>query len=232
MKSFLTLYSILFTSLFIAQNSCINFGANSSGLCFGNPQHHNGIKLNTFDKNVNKVNGINLAILSRSKTVNGLSIGLFAALDSCSNGIKIGCLGSDAGYHNGLVIGGLKIIGEKINGIGVALWTVSADTMNGAFICLNGGVSKWSTRDTIKLLNGVAVGMLDVSVKNMNGFATSLFFNNFENMNGISISLVNKTKTLHGFQFGLINYAANNKALFQWIPFFNFNFKKPKEGES
>ena len=88
-------------------------------------------------------------MISRTKIANGLSIGLFAALDSCSNGVKVSCFGSDAGYHNGLVIAGLNIIGKKINGSGIALWTVSADTMNGAFFAINGGVAKWSSRDTV-----------------------------------------------------------------------------------
>lgn len=220
------LFAIFYSTVFFAQTSSSNIGFGGHGLCFGNPLYHNGIKLNILDKNVERVNGVNLAIITKAKITNGLSIGLFAALDSCSNGVKVSCLGSDAGYHNGLVLAGLNIIGKKINGVGTALWTVSADTMNGMFVALNGGVAKWSRNDTIDLINGVAIGMLDVGAKKMNGFSFSFFISTFNKLNGVSVSMINKTKELNGVQFGLINYAGNNKSIFKWIPFFNFNFNK------
>ena len=204
------LISMFFTSAIFAQSSYLNIGINGHGLCFGNPTYHNGI---------------NLSMISRTKIANGLSIGLFAALDSCSNGVKVSCFGSDAGYHNGLVIAGLNIIGKKINGSGIALWTVSADTMNGAFFAINGGVAKWSSRDTINLINGAAIAATDVSSKKMNGFSFSFGFNLFDTINGVSISLVNRAKVLRGVQFGLINYVAGNRKIFRWMPFVNFNFK-------
>jgi hypothetical protein len=78
------------------------------------------------------------------------------------------------------------------------------------------------------VINGVAIGMLDVAARKMNGFSVSLIVSRFDKVNGVSISGINKSEELHGFQFGLINYAGNNKPIFKWIPLVNFNLKKPE----
>lgn len=230
MKTLLISILVLSSTIHIAQNRHLDIGAKGHGICFGNSASYNGLRLNVADKNVKRINGINLAILSGAGKMNGLSVGLVAT-DSVSNGIKIGILGADAGYHNGFVLGGLNVVGRKINGIGLAMWTVSADTLNGLFLGLTSGVTKWSMQDTIRLLNGFAFGGLDVRAKKMQGVSLSVFMNSFNKMNGLSVSLLNKTETLHGFQFGLINYAGNNRPFLKWTPFFNFNFRKTRSAE-
>ena len=60
----------------------------------------------------------------------------------------------------------------------------------------------------------------------MNGAAVSAIYNQFDTLRGISISTVNLAHQLHGFEFGLINHAGNNRKPFRWTPFFNFNLRK------
>ena len=43
-------------------------------------------------------------------------------------------------------------------------------------------------------------------------------------MNGISIALYNRTKELHGVQFGLLNYTENNPKGLRILPFINLHF--------
>jgi hypothetical protein len=60
----------------------------------------------------------------------------------------------------------------------------------------------------------------------MNGIATSAMFNKFDTLHGTSISIVNLANQLHGFEFGLLNHAGNNRKPFRWTPFFNFNLRR------
>ena len=64
----------------------------------------------------------------------------------------------------------------------------------------------------------------------MKGVSVSLIYGNINDVQqGVSVGAYNITEQLHGFQFGLINYAHNNRKIFRLTPFFNFNLRnKPK----
>jgi hypothetical protein len=224
-KSSFTIMFVLLSAILLAQNKHISLGLRNNGICFGNSADYNGMRLNLWDKKVNKINGLNVSGLSNCKKINGLSIGIVASLDTISNGLKIGGLATYAKRHNGIALSGLFIAGEKYNGIGLAGLSPFADTLNGFFVGL-WGVTPWSRYDTIKVINGLAIGGLGVSSSKINGLSIAFLLNTFDKQNGVSISCFNRAEVLHGFQFGLINYAGNNRRLFRWIPFINFNLRK------
>jgi len=223
-SSFILAFLLLSTILF-GQNRHLSLGLKGNGICFGNSIDYNGIRLNLWDKNVDKINGLNISGLSRCRKINGFSIGLVASLDTISNGMKIGGLAVTAKKHNGLAVAGLFLAGNKFNGVGLAGLSPFADTLNGLFVGL-WGVTPWSSYDTINVINGLAIGGFGVNATKMNGLSLAFLLNLFKKQNGISISCFNSADELHGFQFGLLNYAGNNKRLFRWTPFFNFNLRK------
>lgn len=225
MRITLTILFLFLTTILFGQNRHLSFGLKGNGICFGNSSAYNGIRLNLWDKNVNCINGLNISGLSRSRKLNGFSIGIVASLDTISNGLKIGGLATYAKRHNGIVLSGLFLTGEKYNGIGLAGLSPFADTLNGLFVGL-WGVTPWSRYDTIKVINGIAIGGLGVSSSKINGFAMAFLLNSFDKQNGISIALLNETNELHGFQFGLLNHARNNRRLFRWTPLININLRK------
>lgn len=210
MRIALTISLILLTTILHGQNNYFNLGLKGNGICAGNSSNYNGIRLNLWDKNVNSINGL---------TISGLS--------QCiqSNGIQIGGLAAYAKKHNGLVISGLFIGGDKYNGVGITGLSPFADTLNGLFVGL-WGVTPWSRYDTIHVVNGIAIGGLGVYASKLNGLAIAILRNTFDKLNGVSIACFNTTEEFHGFQFGLLNYAGNNRKLFRWTPFFNFNLRK------
>ncbi len=225
MRITLTISLLFLSTILFGQNRHLNVGLKKNGVCFGNSSNYNGIRLNLWDKNVNSINGINISGLSNSRKSNGLSIGIVASCDTISNGIKIGGLATCSKRHNGLAISGLFVKGEKYNGIGIAGLSPFADTLNGLFVGL-WGVTSWSRYDTIKNINGIAIGGLGVHSSKLNGFAIAFLVNGFDKQNGVSISCYNAAEELHGFQFGLLNYAGNNRRIFRWTPFINFNLRK------
>ena len=200
-----------------AQNKYISIGNSFNGFCIGSPHHYNGVRVNFLDENITKFNGLSISGFLDIQKLNGLSIGLFGGDIANSNGIVINGLYS-GGTHNGISITGLWSNTELVNGISIS--------------CLNAGqkyngvsIGLWTIYANEKI-NGIAVGGFFVHSKQMNGLALSLLHNDFECQRGVSISIFNKTKELHGFQFGLINYAGNNRKIFKWIPLINFNLKK------
>ena len=208
-----------------AQNKHFNIGCKNSNISFGNSPNNNGIRFNALDRNVNNINGINISVTAVSKNINGLSVGVLAAADSISNGIKTGGLVTYSQSHNGIAIAGAIIAGKKYNGIGLSGLWIFADTINGLFISPWGAATSIGN-DNIGRISGIAIaGTGNYSAK-LNGLSVAIFYNEFIHQKGVSISCYNRTEELHGFQFGLINYAGNNRKLFRWLPFINVHLKK------
>jgi len=218
----------MFSTFSTGQVRHLNVGPKGNGICFGNSADHNGIRLNLRDKrdeNVHHLNGISIAGISRCRTINGISISVLTLACKRSNGIIIGGLGVEPKNHNGIAVGGLYISGTKCNGIGIAGMSPYADTLNGVFAGL-WGVMSLNKEDSIKVINGLAVGGMGVIASEMNGVSVAYFLNSFHKQKGVSIASINLTHELHGFQFGLINHAANNRRFLKWTPVFNFNLRK------
>jgi len=221
----LTLLLLLLATFSSGQNKHLSIGAKGNGICFGNSADYNGIRLNLWDKNLNRINGFNISGYVNSYAFNGLSIGLLASKDTISNGIIMGGFWAEANKHNGLAVGGLHLSGVKLNGIGISGFSIIADTLNGVFVGLM-QVASLIRHDSIKVINGLAVAVGGVIASEMNGVSVSWFLNMFHKQNGISLSAVNVANELHGFQFGLINYAGNNMRFLKYIPILNFNLRK------
>jgi hypothetical protein len=250
-RYFFILTLFVFPLFTYAQNKHVSLGSANYGICLGNSANYNGIRFNLLDKNVNNVNGLNVtAVLSRVKNLNGINIGAIALWDTSAtcNGINVGGAVSATKKSNGINIGGIGALAyeqngiaagffvtgaiDKFNGIGFAFLATEGDTLNGLFF--GGGwvaAVPQSVRDIdkCKLINGVALSVLSVDAEKMNGIAISALFNEIDTLHGMTISFANKSEQLHGFEFGLINYAGNNRKPFRYTPFFNFNLRKKKK---
>ena len=208
---------ILSVKPLFSQGNYLCIGFNNNGLCFGSPKNFNGLKFGFFDRNVNDVNGCNIAIGCFTKKTNGVSLGLIAV---------------NASRLNGLAIAGSGIgIESKFNGLGVSGLRIYADTLNGLFISLFGITEGRKGRYLIKEMNGLAIGgIVGVNCKTFNGVVLGIL-NKSINQNGLSFGLRNYTENLHGIQIGLWNIATNKK-YFRKLPFINFCFKKNIQNQS
>ena len=100
--------------------------------------------------------------------------------------------------------------------------------MNGLFF--GGlGVAGRTPKMPIKVINGAAAGLLAVGAEKISGVMISPIWVYSNKQYGVSIAGFNKTENLHGVQFGLLNYAGNNRKLFRWLPLINFNFSKQSD---
>lgn len=117
-----------------------------------------GLRFNLRDKNVNKINGINLTGVSKSTTTNGLTFGLIANYDSISNGILINGLVGETHRTNGIVISGLGHVATKFNGVGIGGLAMAGDTLNGLFASPI-GITYWNT-EKIEIIKGVTIGLI------------------------------------------------------------------------
>lgn len=97
--------AILLSFLFLSPNrgQGVNIPVPHWGLSFGNSTRFNGLRFNLIDKDIEKINGINVKVWGHKNperqtgTVNGISIGLPAALGTADlNGINLGVAGVGA----------------------------------------------------------------------------------------------------------------------------------------
>jgi len=220
------------------QNRHFTIGYNDNGLTFGNSAKTNGIRINFLDKNVDMVNGLNLAAISKSRVSNGFTLGLLWIESSICNGIVINGLLGESKKINGIFISGLGGAASKINGLGIGGLAVVGDTLNGLFISSFGAA--YMSTERIKLINGVTVGgFIGASTEKLNGLSISVFNNWIDELNGLSIGMINvigeqkgisigifnRAEKLRGVQIGIWNVAKNNK-FFKYMPIINFNFRK------
>ena len=162
-------------------------------------------------------NGISFAAYQCPKKVDGLSLSLLGSEISQSTGISINGIYS-GGSHNGLSINGICNNNVQNNGVSIALLNIG-DFYSGLTI---GGFTNYARQR----IQGLSFATFYNNSPEQKGIALSLLHNSFNEQSGVAISVFNKAEELHGFQFGLLNFAGNNRKLFQWLPFFNFNLRK------
>lgn len=69
----ITILLLFLTTILFGLNRHLSIGLKGNGICFGNSSDYNGIRLNLWDKNVNRINGLNISGLSKSRKLNGLT---------------------------------------------------------------------------------------------------------------------------------------------------------------
>ena len=216
---------MFFSIVSYGQNKHLTIGFKNIGICFGNSEKNSGLRFNFRDRNVNQINGINITGVSESKMANGLTVGLIANYDSIINGIVLNGLVGESYITNGIAVSGLGYVSYKFNGIGIGGLAIAGETLNGLFFSPI-GVTYWNS-EKIELINGVTVGIIYGAVaKKLNGVSIGMFENFTDTTNGVMIAALNKTEKLYGFQFGILNYAGNNRKLFRWMPIMNFNLRR------
>lgn len=234
---FIYLPSILYGKDLYGRYKYLSIGP-KNGICFGTPKDYNGIRLNLWDKKKAEINGLSISGFSENKKTNGITLGIVGTKDdvlngielsallaksSNSNGIKIGGLTCEGRNHNGLVLSSLYISGKKNSGMGISGGEIDTETLNGFFIGLFLGSPK---KRPVKVINGVGIGGIGVHPVEMNGFSLCGWISSNCYQKGVSIAPFNFSDELHGFQFGLLNFAWNNRPIFRMMPIVNFHLKK------
>lgn len=208
----------------------------------------NGLNITALYSTAKKINGISINVIGDSiGKSNGIALGGLGSWVDKSNGINVGGLFAKAQRSNGINASYITSLGvrqngiaaslfftkveSKLNGIGWANGVLAGDTLNGLSAGGFAVFSPYSDSGTGRI-SGLALSAIVVWTNKMNGMAASAAFNKFDTLHGVSVSTVNLTKQLHGFEFGLINHAGNNRKPFRWTPFFNFNLRRQHKQKS
>lgn len=245
----------------------VTFPFNKFGISFGNSKNFNGIRFNDRDKDVHRINGLNVTFLSNDNndafyngislglkpqggTMNGVNLGLFA-LDCANraNGINFTSVylyTQEHGNINGISVSGLIMIAgpqvdhstAKINGIAISGLSIIAQKRISGFAA--SGILLISNNDFYGIgltgcilasgnsYNGLAITPGYFSAKVLNGISIS-GYSDTDKTRGLTIALLNNTRSLHGVQLGLINYAANNPKWLRLLPVINMHFRKDND---
>ena len=221
-KKWAVLFLILLNHSVFGQNNYLSVGYRYNGLVFGNAEKTNGIRLNAYDRDTEKVNGINLSFLAGATKHRGVEVGILSTGGYSTNGVSIGGIFNYKEYVKGLMIGGYMTEANRIDGVAISMG-VLADTLNGLLIGTNAVGAR--------CLNGVGVGLMaEINKSNVKGVVFSLIMNNIDTLSGISVGLINESANLNGIQIGLWNTAKNKKRL-KSLPFINFSFKRRNRGQ-
>jgi len=223
------------------------------GLSFGNSQNFTGVRFNVLDKEVGRINGINVSCVPLSaREVNGLNVGLFVQHAEQLNGIGVGPIWSLNDEVNGMALTfGNVEVSRQLNGLGLGLGVIAGDIRGIAIGALGvkaknatglivGGMMGTKVEDE---LTGLAIGFGNhnswdtyktrktngvivygvAQSRELNGLSIGGLIST-EETNGVQIGLINSTEKLNGIQFGLLNHAANNPPGLRWLPLVNFHF--------
>ncbi len=128
MKKLTLALFILSLTLIPGFSQGLNIPAKHWGISFGNSTQFNGLRFNLVDKDIERINGINVNVWGakdnsrQTGTVNGISIGIPAAMGTMNrNGINLGIFGTGAKNNlKGINIGGLGVgAGNNLHGINI-----------------------------------------------------------------------------------------------------------------
>ncbi|PSL32193.1 LA_2272 family surface repeat-containing protein [Chitinophaga ginsengisoli] len=200
----------------------LSIGSKKAGICFGNSPVYTGFRLNGLNKNVSRLNGVDLTLLNADgkSASNGISLAVGANAQYQNNGLAIGGLLNAVNRENGIMLGLLYNVGNRLNGMGAGILFV-CDTVNGFAI----GAWEVARMDSLGAINGMALAIGGTITGTMNGLAVSLE-NLSDKHRGLAIGVYNNTKRLKGIQIGFYNIALNNPKGFRRLPLINMHFGK------
>ncbi|NOZ36170.1 MAG: hypothetical protein GXO80_12850 [Chlorobi bacterium] len=233
MRYLASVFLIILSVISQSQNRYLSIGNKQNGICFGNSELYNGLRINFLDKNTDLINGMNISVISKSNVTNGVKFSL-QSYSQKTNGINFVIWGLDETESNGFTFA-TAMVAEELNGLGIGLISATAKKMNGVFFT---GIIGTMTAP-VNQITGIAVGLIfNVQSKKFNGLAIGGtndaeiskglligVFNFSKKHYGIQIGLNNNSEELHGLQIGLWNTAMNN-SFFKRMPLINFNFKR------
>jgi hypothetical protein len=214
----------------ISHAESFDLAINNHGISFGNSKNFTGLRFNFRDKNVEKVNGVNITLWNarehKDAIINGISLGLFPRGDYL-NGIQMGLLGIVAdsklrGFSTGLLVASANdgITGITIGGIGVGCaGNVTGLTVGLLFLAGGKNVKGVTFGGLIgveaETHTGIAIGGREVEAHNIRGIALAAGTvkavnpNDADgNLTGFSVSSYNQIRGRQtGVTLGFVNYA-------------------------
>ncbi|MCX7797651.1 MAG: hypothetical protein N2249_03405 [Melioribacter sp.] len=213
-------FSVEDSSVVNCSHSSFSLGMYSTGISFGNSEKWNGLRINISDCDVKEVNGINITLWNprnnRDLKIRGVALGLATAGKSI-NGISVG-LAAAIGRKElrGINIGGIAIVGGNIEGINLSgIAQVSRNRILGLNVA---GLALVSKSNIIGLnLSGLATvsnqnveglnigGLAVVSRKNIRGLNVGgLAIVSKENVSGINIGGIGivSEESIYGINLG------------------------------
>ena len=228
-ESFLIIMIVLTTRLcglyaqdVVSNGRALNIPFGKYGVSIGNSYRFNGIRINFADSNVQRINGLNLTLWTKFKsvynkdaTINGISIGVITSLKRMQplnifilgaagveslNGISVAGIGIASARINGLGIGGAMLGGEVINGITVSgLFSFCENSINGFNIS---GLAALSSGD----INGIAAGIAGVySAGTIRGMAITAGYLKAGRTMGFTFSGYANINQVNGLSIAIIN---------------------------
>ena len=149
----------------------LDLAVNNTGISFGNSQEFNGLRFNWRDKDIRKINGVNVTLWAPGKnkrgTINGLSLALIGISSRELNGIQLAGIGMGAERITGINLALIGLgAGEYIHGVGIGLIGLGGEELKGFML---GGLGMGAEN-----IEGIAIGGLGLGAERLRGFGFGL----------------------------------------------------------
>jgi hypothetical protein len=206
---------------------------NGINLTFWADNYKSWLRENQYYKSV--INGFSVGVMTTAGTMRGVNTGLIRVATSKNqsglsagvlnvfangeiNGISVSGFLTQCNSLSGLAFAGIAVgASGGINGVAISGLAVSSDRSDLSGVAASLGVIYCGGE-----FNGVGVSGLYLNSSSFKGLAVSGFARTSQ-MTGISIAIFNWSNVLNGLQFGLLNYAGNNRKGFRLLPVMNIH---------
>jgi len=203
---------LIITANIILSGLCINqlcaqsldLAVKNYGVSFGNSKNFNGLRVNFSDREVEKINGVNVTFWRAKNN-----------MEAVVNGVSLGLIRPEAAYLNGIQIGGLGVGAAKCIKIkGIKRITITAENISehlrGSISGITiGGLYCYSLRN----ITGITIGGLGaIAIGNINGITFSgIGTITGGNITGITFSGIGTFAggNITGFTLALLGAGAN-----------------------
>ena len=205
MKALITFSFTLLILLqtYTAPAQSLDIGPSGYGLSIGNSKQFTGLRINAVDRQVGRINGLNLTLWTPGKNP-----------DAVYNGMALGLIGTKGRKINGIALSGIGVTAsERLRGIAAGALGVGAGSLSG----IAGGLILVDVKESVRgvviagawtglsrQLDGVALSPGIAMAKNVRGVTIGgLFAGGGKSLTGLALSLGGFHSTrLHGVGIG------------------------------
>lgn len=226
---FFLIFSLAAFSLFgqdtLSNGKAFNFPFQKYGISIGNSHEFSGIRFNFRDKDVKRINGLNVTLWIKinenlEADFNGINLGMIPA-GKKMNGLKIGLLGcGTSGDQNGISFGGLVVgCGGNINGLSISgIYTsndgrkseLSGVAISGLLIASGHGINGIGIGGLSIIsdhhINGMVLAGANIAATDyLNGLTATIGYLDAGIVRGVSVAGYSKTEATYGLSIALFN---------------------------
>ncbi|MCK5406126.1 MAG: hypothetical protein KAJ37_01670, partial [Candidatus Krumholzibacteria bacterium] len=146
-----------------ADAGSVDLAINGYGVGLGNSKNINGLRINFIDRDVEKINGVNITLWkpkpSPNGEINGISLGIIGFDAYKITGLNVAIIGMYAEMLRGITLAGIGVESQNVRGFLFAGIAAGATTVKGISLA---GIGIGAQEVTGLFVGGIGAGASDI----------------------------------------------------------------------